>query len=111
MAGEHELRSNGRHASRVCHNCGEYEAEDVPHLLFKCVMFSNLRKILWEPIKKAAPPTLFLEMEIMSPRSLSVFWFSGFHCKYVHEWSGLYSAICYFIHAMYKERLSLIRKE
>jgi hypothetical protein len=111
MAGEHELRGNGRHASRVCHNCSDYEAEDVPHLLFKCTMYDNLRRVLWDQIKKAAPPTLVLEMETMSPRSLSLFWFSGFHCKYVHEWSGLYSVIGYYIHAVYKERLSLIRKE
>jgi hypothetical protein len=74
-------------------------------------MYDNLRKVLWDQIKKAAPPTLVLEMETMSPRSLSLFWFSGFHCKYVHEWSGLYSVIGYYIHAVYKERLSLIRKE
>ena len=106
MAGEHELRSNGRHTSYICQNCGDYEVEDAPHFHFKCKMFDNPRKLLWIPIKKAAPSVLLREMEIVSPLSLSILLFSGFHCNmFMNGHPCIMNAICYYVHAMYIERL------
>lgn len=107
MVGEHELQSNGRHASRVCQLCDLYVVEDVPHMLFVCPSLRITRIWMWREIENIAPAGLLNEMYDMLPSRLCVFWFSGFKCKYVHEWLDLYSRICSVIHTMYKKRLHL----
>ena len=104
--GGHELNSNGRNASRICQNCDEPVTEDVPHLLFKCSHFDCLGQDLWGRVKATAPPAMLHEINKMSSENVSILLLLGLNCKYVPEWSIVYSAMCYYIHTMYNERLT-----
>ena len=107
MVGEHDLQTNGRHDTRVCQRCDQYVPEDVPHMLFVCPSLHDDREMMWRGIRKVAPVAIMQEMFNMLPCQLCAFWFSGFHCTYVKEWSEMYSAICYSVQLMYTKILLL----
>ena len=116
LVGEHELQSciynrpdrRTGPPTQTCHLCDEYAEENVPHLLFRCSTFGKHRKRLWDSIIDEAPLCMTKEMDRMNPNELTVFWLSGFNCKYVHEWVNLYSSVCAYITTLYRLRITTL---
>ena len=109
LVGQHCLKQVVFHYNRsspVCDLCEMYVAETAPHLLFECVYFSKSRQKLWQDVLDNAPCAMNLALNHMNSMEKSVFILSGFNCKYVPEWSLLYSAALNFCYYMYIERRS-----
>lgn len=110
IAGEHCLSSNfipdksKTYKSKMCTLCQMYVTEDILHFLFECTHSVPSLNQFWDSIKIIAPLSLAVEMQKMSPSKLTTFCMSGFHCRYVPEWSEIYHVVCKYIHDLYIKR-------
>ena len=91
--------------SRRCPLCEEYDADNVPHLLFVCTYFSGLRDSLWDNVLDKMPMPMRQHVLGLNVEDRTRFILSGFNAKFTREWLDLYGAIAIFAHCLYVKKL------
>ena len=91
-------------ASTICQLCTQYSVETVPHLLFDCCAFNELRQQLWSQVLVTVPAGMRHELGRMSSTEKTVFIVSCLHGTYISEWCELYRMLLKFCSKMYQHR-------
>ena len=90
-----------------CKICGDFESENIEHILFTCNALEPYRNILWDNILLKTTNPLKLDIMQMTIRERSTFLLSCLNESYTPEWKDLYKAIAHFIYKMYVHRALL----
>ena len=103
------MRKGTAHAhvnSGRCILCDNWDADEVPHLLFVCDYFNDVREALWGSVLREMPLPMQQYVQRLSVKDKTKFIISGLNSDFVMEWLDLYEAVILFLSAMYDKKCS-----
>ena len=92
--------------SRHCQLCDTWEADDVPHLLFKCNQFSGQRNQLWDNVLNSMPEPMSHHVLNLNVNDKARFLLSGFNVSFTREWLDVYGAVAIFASSLYNKKVT-----
>ena len=91
-----ELENDVYKGENVC-MCSPDCRATVAHVIFVCPLLTDKRQFLWQNVSRLGPKILIDGINNMPAEERICFLFSGFNCKYLPEWSQLYTGVISFI--------------
>ena len=101
----HGAQGQAANLSGRCAICGDFEADDVPHLLFTCHHFLTLRDPLWGNVISTMPEPMVQHVIGLNAKDRTIFLLSGFHVSFTSEWIDIYGAVAVFAHRLYEAKV------
>ena len=87
----------------MCNQCTLYTHNSVQHILFECSSNIETRNKYWKRVIESCPDQLAQELNRMMIQERAKFLLNAMNCKYVPEWTSLYTNVALFIYCVYNE--------